>query len=91
MAIAAAMQETKILRQLSKDMSGSYKDDGVITLYFDNQSAIAITKNSVQHQRSKHIDIKYHFVRAEVQNGKAQLEYVPSEYNAADVFTKPSK
>ena len=65
-------------------MSGSNKDDNVATLYVDNQSAIALAKNPVQHQRSKHIDIKYHFVRAEV-----QLEYVPSEYNTTDVFTKP--
>ena len=70
-------------------MSGSNKDDNVATLYVDNQSAIALAKNPVQHQRSKHIDIKYHFVRAEVQNGKVQLEYVPSEYNTTDVFTKP--
>ena len=75
MALAAAIQETKFLRQLIKDMSGSNKDDSVVTLHVDNQIVIALAKNPVQHQRSKHIDIKYDFVRAEVQSGKVQLGY----------------
>ena len=44
MALAAAIQEIKFLRQLLKDMSGSNKDDSVVTLYVDNQSAIALAK-----------------------------------------------
>ena len=88
MALAAAVQETKFLRQLLKDMIGCEEKESVV-LYVDNQGAIALAKNPVQHQRSKHIDIKYHFVRLEVQKGVLQLEYVPSEDNVADVFTKP--
>ena len=59
-----------------------------VDVYVDNQSAIALAKNPVHHQRSKHIDIKYHFVRHEVQNENIKLEYVPTEFNLADVFTK---
>ena len=50
---------------------------------------MALVKNPVQHQRSKHIDIKYHFVRTEVQKGTVQLKYIQSENNVADVFIKP--
>ena len=71
-------------------MSASNKDDSVITLCVDHQSAIASAKNHVHQQRSKHIDIKYHFERAEVHQGKVQLEYLLSKFNAADVFTKPA-
>ena len=70
-------------------MSGSNKDDSGITLYVDHQSDIALAKRHVHQQRPKHIDIKYHFVRAEVHHGKVQLEYLLSKFNAADVFTKP--
>ena len=40
------------------------------------------------HQRTKHIDIKYHFIRLEIQEGRIILEYVPTEQNMADVFIK---
>ncbi len=49
-----------------------------------------LAKNPVHHQRSKHIDIKYHFIRSEIQEGQVNLEYIPSEENVADVFTKPA-
>ena len=55
----------------------------------DNQSAISIAKNPVQSQRTKHIDIKYHFLRNLVQSKKMQLSYIPSECNVADALTKP--
>lgn len=58
------------------------------SMFCDNQGAIALAKNPVQHQRSKHIDIKYQFVRSEVQNGTMSLMYVQSEQNIADIFTK---
>ena len=88
MALAAATQEVKFLSQLLTDMSGTEQTKGVV-LYVDNQGAIALAKNPVHHQRSKHIDIRYHFVRSEIQNGVLELVYVPTEDNVADVFTKP--
>ena len=87
MALATATQEARFLRQLFADMTAKDKDR--VILHVDNQSAIALAKNPVHHQRSKHIDIKYHFVRSELQNNVIQLEYIPSECNVADVFTKP--
>ena len=64
MAITNAMQEGNFLRQLYSDMNGCNKE--AVLLYVDNQGALALAKNPVHHQRSKHIDIKYHFIRSEM-------------------------
>ena len=58
-------------------------------IFCDNTSAISITENPVQHSRTKHIDIKYHFIRKHVMNGTVELHFVPSEKQFADIFTKP--
>ena len=87
MALASAVQESKFLSKLLKSILG-YKFSDSVTLFCDNQSALALAKNPIQHQRSKHIDVKYHFIRGEVQKGFVNLVYVPSEKNLADVFTK---
>jgi hypothetical protein len=55
----------------------------------DNTSAINISKNLVQHSKTKHIPIKYHFLREQVQDQVVKLEYVPSKEKIADIFTKP--
>ena len=55
----------------------------------DNQSAINLTRNPVQHSRSKHIDIRYHFIKERVEDGELKLEYVPTKEQLADIFTKP--
>jgi hypothetical protein len=89
MALSAATQEAKFLLQLLGDMTGDNSLCDSFTMYCDNQGAISLAKNPVQHQRSKHIDIRYHFIRAEVQKGVMQVVYVPSEQNVADIFTKP--
>ena len=60
-----------------------------IPIFCDNTSAIAITENLVQHSRTKHIDIKYHFIREHVMNGTVELHFVQSEKQLADIFTKP--
>ena len=60
-----------------------------ISIFCDNTSAIAITENPVQHSRTKHIDIKYHFIREYVMNGTVELHFVPSEKQLADIFSKP--
>jgi hypothetical protein len=57
-------------------------------VYCDNQAAIAIATNNKFHSRTKHIDLRYHFVRAHVKNGTFDLRYCPTEDNIADAFTK---
>ena len=85
-ALTDGLQEAKFLRQLFADMTGF--DKTCVTVFADNQGAIALSKNPVHHQRSKHIDIKYHFIRSEILNGVIELCYIPSEDNIADIFTK---
>nr|GEU33658.1 hypothetical protein [Tanacetum cinerariifolium] len=59
-----------------------------ILMYCDNKSAIALCCNNVQHSRSKHIDIRYHFIKEQVENGVIELYFVNTEYQLADLFTK---
>ncbi|GKB61185.1 retrovirus-related pol polyprotein from transposon TNT 1-94 [Tanacetum coccineum] len=60
-----------------------------IPLYCDNKSAIALCCNNVQHSRAKHIDVHYHFIKEQVENGIVELYFVWTEYQLADIFTKP--
>ncbi|GJY55576.1 integrase, catalytic region, zinc finger, CCHC-type containing protein, partial [Tanacetum coccineum] len=60
-----------------------------IPLYCDNKSAIALCCNNVQHSRAKHIDVRYHFIKEQVENGVVELYFVWTEYQLADIFTKP--
>ncbi|GJS92167.1 hypothetical protein Tco_0774803 [Tanacetum coccineum] len=60
-----------------------------IPLYCDNKSVIALSCNNVQHSRAKHIDVRYHFIKEQVENGVVELYFVRTEYQLADIFTKP--
>eukprot|EP00253_Pinus_taeda_P005848 PITA_05848 len=60
-----------------------------ISILCDNTSAIIISKNPVMHSKTKHIPIKYHFLREQVLEQKVKLEYVPSKEQVADIFTNP--
>ena len=78
MSLAAAVQEGKF------QLVGSILDDSrnvfrSVTWYCDNQGALALANNPVQHQRSKHIDIKYHFVGSEIQKEFLHVAYVTSK------------
>ncbi|GJV02546.1 ribonuclease H-like domain, reverse transcriptase, RNA-dependent DNA polymerase [Tanacetum coccineum] len=59
-----------------------------ITLKVDNVSAIALVRNPVFHGRSKHIDIRYHFIRECVENGHINVEHISGELQRADILTK---
>ncbi|GJZ39190.1 hypothetical protein Tco_0585753 [Tanacetum coccineum] len=60
-----------------------------IPLYCDNKSAIALCCNNVQHSRVKHIDVHYNFIKEQVENRIMELYFVRTEYQLADIFTKP--
>nr|GEX86142.1 retrovirus-related Pol polyprotein from transposon TNT 1-94 [Tanacetum cinerariifolium] len=59
-----------------------------IPMYFDSKAAIAILSNPVQHSRTKHIDVRYHFIKEKVEMGIVELFFVETEYQLADLFTK---
>ena len=87
MALCSAVQEGKYLMSFLNEILDQNQTQ--FSLFCDNQGANALAKNPVNHKRSKHIDIKYHFVRDEVSREKLYLLYVPSCENVADIFTKP--
>ena len=59
-----------------------------ITLFSDNQSAIALTKDHQYHARTKHIDVRFHFIRWIIEEGKLRLVYCPTADMVADTLTK---
>ncbi|GJW91574.1 retrovirus-related pol polyprotein from transposon TNT 1-94 [Tanacetum coccineum] len=59
-----------------------------IPMYCDSKAAIAISCNPVQHSRTKHIDVRYHFIKEHVEKGIIELFFVGTEYQLADLFTK---
>nr|GFB01810.1 retrovirus-related Pol polyprotein from transposon TNT 1-94 [Tanacetum cinerariifolium] len=59
-----------------------------IPIYRDSKSAIAISFNPVQHSRTKHIDVRYHFIKEHVEKGTIELFFVKTDYQLTDLFTK---
>jgi len=86
-ALSSATQEAIFLLRALNNFDNKCKYDSCI-LYGDNQGAIALAKNPIKHQRTKHIDIRYHFIREHITKGEIVLDYVPTDQNIADVFTK---
>ena len=74
-------------------MKQQLKDFGLVVdcipIKYDNTSAINLSKNPIQHSRSKHIDIRHHFLRDHVQKGDIVLEFIDTTHQLADIFTKP--
>jgi hypothetical protein len=58
------------------------------TVFGDNQSAIAVSRNGIKGERTKHVDVKYHFITETVENGTVQLKWIPTTEQQADIFTK---
>ena len=86
-ALGSATQETIWLRRLMTDLRVSQVKPTVIRE--DNQGAIAMAKNPVGLKRTRHIDIKHHFVREAVDAGTITLEYCETKQMLADILTKP--
>ena len=85
-ALAAATQEATWMRQLLEDLHSGQIEPTVICE--DNQSAICIAQNPQYHNRTKHIDIKYHYVREKVLDTTIELQYCPTRDMIADILTK---
>nr|GEW33534.1 retrovirus-related Pol polyprotein from transposon TNT 1-94 [Tanacetum cinerariifolium] len=61
----------------------------MVPIFFDNTSAIAISNSPILHSRTKHIDIRYHFIRDHILKGDIKIHFIPTEYQLADIFTEP--
>ena len=86
MAANVASCEALWLRKL---LSGLFDEElSPTVIYCDNQSCIKLTENPVFYDRTKHIEIKYHFIRDWVQKGAVKLEYVSTDEQVADILTK---
>ncbi|KAJ9541622.1 hypothetical protein OSB04_028128 [Centaurea solstitialis] len=85
--VAAASCYSQVLWMQSqlRDYGLEYKK---ITIYCDSKSAIAISANPVQHSKTKHIDIRYHFLKDNVEKENIEMYFVNTEYQLADLFTK---
>ncbi|KAL0695345.1 hypothetical protein Bca4012_062525 [Brassica carinata] len=71
-----------------KQMSSDYEmRSGPFLVYCDNKSAIDISRNPVQHSRTKHIDIRHHFIRELVEDNHVVIEHVVTDLQLADIFT----
>ena len=85
-ALGSAVQEAIWIRQLLKDLNVDKKDP--LKIYEDNQSAISMGKNPQFHGRSKHIEIKYHFLRDHIEKKLVIIQYCATNEMLADLLTK---
>jgi ATP-binding cassette subfamily B (MDR/TAP) protein 1 len=85
MAISEACKKLIWLKELCAELCGV---DYCINLYYDSQSAIYLTKDHMFHERTKHIDIKYYFIRDVIEEGKLKVCKISTYDNPADMMTK---
>ena len=86
MALSVATQEAVWLRHLQEELGVT--ETGPTLIYEDNQGAISMAKNPVFHKRTKHVQIRYHFLREAVEQGTITLKYCCTDDMLADSFTK---
>ncbi|GKV42475.1 hypothetical protein SLEP1_g49872 [Rubroshorea leprosula] len=86
MAITEAIKEALWLKGLVSDLGVEQNE---MMVFCDSQSAIHLTKNTMYHERTKHIQVRYHFVREVISNGDVLVEKISTDENPADMMTKP--
>lgn len=86
MALSVAVTEVLWLRRLLVDLG--VKIDEPTVIFEDNQACIRVAEDDKKMKRLKHVDVRYHFVRDEIQKGVIRLVYVPTDSQIADVMTK---
>ena len=86
MALSKAAKEATYIKALTTEL-GFYNQDN-IPLYSDNSGAIQLAKNPVFHERSKHIGIRYHFIRQKIADNTISIHYIPTKEQKADGLTK---
>ena len=81
-----AAKEGVWLKAFTEEVCGTR--GGAMLINCDNQGAIALVKDNKFHSQTKHIDIRYHYIRESVENKKISVSYIPTQDNVADIFTK---
>lgn len=87
MAIVEVTKEVKWMQALLTEMKVRVKKPIIINT--DNQSAMKIAQHDIEHDRTKHIDIKHYFIRDEIDKREVSVQWVRTEQQVADIFTKP--
>ena len=87
LAVSAASQEVMFLRALMHDLG--FEQLNATVLFEDNNGCIDLANNPVGHKRSKHIDVRHHYIRNLINAGKLQLKYLSTAEMVADIMTKP--
>jgi transposase InsO family protein len=90
-AAAHATKEAVWLQMLLRELGEIGSDIDHVKIRMDNTGAIALTKNPEFHQRTKHMDVRWHYIREQVETGKIQIEYTQTSQMVADGLTKPLK
>jgi hypothetical protein len=85
-AATSAGQEILWLRNLFTELG--YKFNSSSTLYIDNRSALSVAKNPEHHGRMKHLDLRFYWLRNEVEKGSITMVHLPTEEMPADIMTK---
>lgn len=85
-AASTTVKEIIWLKRLLMELAGV---DEKVELLMDNQSAIRMTKNPEFHKQTKHIEVRYHFIREKYNEEVFEINYVPTDEQLADIFTKP--
>lgn len=89
MALSDVTKEIVYFRKLIEEIGFPYYVKEATPVFCDNQSAIVLSKENMTNQRSKHVDIRFHFSREAQERKLINVQYIPTEENVADVFTKP--
>ena len=85
MALAEAAKEALWLMRITEEL-GFPQDEAEI--FCDSQSAICLAKNNFHHERTKHIDTRYHFIRDEIEEGTLKVSKINTKENPVDILTK---
>jgi hypothetical protein len=90
-ALCEACKQGQWLRGLLRELKCTQFMSSTLAtpIFSDNQAAIAISKDPIAHSRTKHIDVRYHYIRELVSSGKTVIDYIRTEDMAADALTKP--
>ena len=90
MALAVAVQEALYLKRLMLEFKERKEcSSSPVVIHEDNQGCIALANNPVYQQRTKHIDVKFHFIREAMETGETKLTFCPTDKMLADILTKP--